>query len=86
MKISCFYRWYTMHCFIFTCVYAQGFRQKKAFIIAQGPSEDLCSDFWKMITRHKCGAVVMLSDKFEYNQVQTSGEISHGNKLLVCIG
>ena len=42
---------------------------KKAFIIAQGPSEDVCADFWKMITKHKCGAVVMLSDKLEYSKV-----------------
>ena len=30
-------------------LYVQGYKQQKAFIVAQGPMESTCRDFWKMI-------------------------------------
>ena len=47
----------------------QGYKQKKAFIIAQGPLESTCSDFWQMIHQFQCGTIVMLSSLKEYKQV-----------------
>ena len=39
----------------------QGYKQQKAFIIAQGPMDTTTRDFWKMVYDRKCGAIVMLS-------------------------
>jgi len=41
--------------------FANGYKQKKAFIIAQGPLDTTCRDFWKMVYERNCGAIVMLS-------------------------
>ena len=43
----------------------QGYKQKKAFIIAQGPMESTVRNFWKMICDRKNAVVVMLSDLVE---------------------
>ena len=47
----------------------QGYKQQKAFIIAQGPMESTCRDFWKMIYDRQCGAIVMLSRLREKGKV-----------------
>jgi protein tyrosine phosphatase len=47
----------------------QGYKQQKAFIIAQGPLKSTCRDFWKMVSDRKCGAIVMLS------QLQEEGKV-----------
>ncbi len=47
----------------------QGYKKKKAFIIAQGPLINTCGDFWQMIHQYKCKTIVMLSEVIEYNQV-----------------
>eukprot|EP00731_Ephydatia_muelleri_P019064 Em0011g1104a len=39
----------------------KGYKQQKAFIIAQGPLKTTCRDFWKMVCDRKCRAIVMLS-------------------------
>eukprot|EP00731_Ephydatia_muelleri_P019106 Em0011g1146a len=41
--------------------FVNGYKQQKAFIIAQGPLKSTCRDFWKMVCDRKCGAIVMLS-------------------------
>ncbi|KAL5486464.1 hypothetical protein EMCRGX_G018943 [Ephydatia muelleri] len=41
--------------------FVNGYKQQKAFIIAQGPLKSTCRDFWKMACDRKCGAIVMLS-------------------------
>jgi len=46
---------------IYGLIYVQGYKQQKAFIIAQGPMESTCRDFWKMICERGCGVIVMLS-------------------------
>ncbi|XP_019851757.1 PREDICTED: receptor-type tyrosine-protein phosphatase epsilon-like [Amphimedon queenslandica] len=40
--------------------YLSGYREKKAFIIAQSPMENTARDFWKMIVDYKVSAIVML--------------------------
>ena len=50
-----------------TCV--QGYKQQKAFIIAQGPMESTCRDFWKIVHDQQCGAIVMLSRLSEDGKV-----------------
>uniref|UniRef100_A0A1X7TAG7 Protein-tyrosine-phosphatase n=1 Tax=Amphimedon queenslandica TaxID=400682 RepID=A0A1X7TAG7_AMPQE len=37
-----------------------GYREKRAFIIAQSPMENTVRDFWKMIVDYKVSAIVML--------------------------
>ena len=41
--------------------FANGYKQKKAFILTQGPMNNTCRDFWKMVYERNCGAIVMLS-------------------------
>ncbi len=40
----------------------QGYKQKKAYIIAEGPMESTARNMWKVIHDRKCGAVVMLKN------------------------
>uniref|UniRef100_A0A1X7TQU1 protein-tyrosine-phosphatase n=1 Tax=Amphimedon queenslandica TaxID=400682 RepID=A0A1X7TQU1_AMPQE len=40
--------------------YLNGYREKRAFIIAQSPMENTVRDFWKMILDYKVSAIVML--------------------------
>ena len=52
------------------CMFSpQGYKQPKAFIIAQGPMSSTCEDFWKMVYDRKCGAIVMLSNLQENREV-----------------
>ena len=48
----------------------QGYKQQRAFIIAQCPMESTARDFWKMIYDRKCGVIVMLCDLVEDGEVQ----------------
>ncbi|KAL5486467.1 hypothetical protein EMCRGX_G018950 [Ephydatia muelleri] len=50
--------------------FVNGYKQQKAFIIAQGPLKSTCRDFWKMVCDRKCGAIVMLS------QLEEGGKVS----------
>ena len=47
----------------------QGYKSKKAFIIAQSPMENTVRDFWKMVTDNKVPAIVMLLDATEEHEV-----------------
>ena len=47
----------------------QGYREKKAFIIAQSPMENTVRDFWKMIVDYKVSAIVMLCGLKESGKV-----------------
>ena len=47
----------------------QGYREKKAFIIAQSPMENTVRDFWKMIVDYKVSAIVMLCGLKENGKV-----------------
>ena len=48
----------------------QGYKQRRAFIIAQSPMESTARDFWKMIYDRKCGVIVMLCDLMEDGEVK----------------
>ena len=43
----------------------QGYKHKRAFIIAQGPMQNTMRNFWKMIYDRKCAVVVMVSGLVE---------------------
>ena len=47
----------------------QGYKQKKAYIIAEGPMESTARNMLKMIHDRKCVAVVMLSHLIENGKV-----------------
>ena len=49
--------------------HVQGYKQKKAFIIAEDPMESTARNMWKVIHDRKCGAIVMLSNLMENGQV-----------------
>ena len=54
------------------CIFvSQGYKQQRAFIIAQSPMESTARDFWKMVHDRKCGVIVMLCDLVEDKQVAT---------------
>ena len=53
------------------CINIQGYKQQRAFIIAQSPMESTARDFWKMVHDRKCGVIVMLCDLVEDGQVAT---------------
>ena len=50
----------------------QGYKQRRAFIIAQSPMESTARDFWKMIYDRKCGVIVMFCDLMEDGEVISS--------------
>ena len=56
---------------ITTCMHAcmQGYKQKKAYIIAEGPMASTARNMWKLVFDRKCGVVVMLSDLVEDGMV-----------------
>ena len=62
-----------VHCIILSHV--QGYKHKKAFIIAQSPMENTVKDFWKMIVERECTVVVMLCGFEEDGEVNTSNII-----------
>ena len=47
----------------------QGYRQRNAFMITQGPMEDTVGDFWRMVWELKSAAIVMLT------QLEEDGEV-----------
>ena len=66
-----------MHGLEYSSVFLQGYKQKKAYIIAEGPMESTTRNMWKLIYDRKCGVVVMLSDLLE------DGIVSCGLKVTV---
>ena len=50
----------------------QGYKQHKAFIIAQGPLKSTVRNFWKMIYDRKSAVIVMLSDLVERGKEASS--------------
>ena len=54
----------------------QGYKQKKAYIIAEGPMESTTRNMWKVICDRKCGAIVMLSDLIENGMVYMSNRLT----------
>ena len=49
-------------------VLLQGYKHKRAFIVAEGPMQSTVRNFWKMIYEHNCAVVVMTSALIEGGQ------------------
>jgi protein tyrosine phosphatase len=47
----------------------QGYKQRRAYIAAQGPLEETVNDFWRMIMEKKSNIIVMLSGTDDSDQV-----------------
>ena len=47
----------------------QGYKQQRAFIIAQSPMQSTARDFWKMVYDRKCGVIVTLCELMEAGKV-----------------
>ena len=63
---------YVSHTLTLILTALQGYKQQRAFIIAQGPMQSTVRDFWKMVYDRKCGVIVMLSDLVEVGKVGSS--------------
>ena len=46
----------------------QGYKHKRAFIVAEGPMQSTVRNFWKMIYERNCAVVVMTSALIEGGQ------------------
>ena len=46
----------------------QGYKHKRAFIVAEGPMKSTVRNFWKMIYERNCAVVVMTSSLVEGGQ------------------
>ena len=46
----------------------QGYKHKRAFIVAEGPMKSTVRNFWKMIYERNCAVVVMTSSLIEGGQ------------------
>ena len=67
--------WASMHIHTHTHThihtYTQGYKHKRAYIIAEGPMESTARNFWKVVSDRKCGVIVMCSDFVENGEVGT---------------
>ena len=70
----------------------QGYKQKGAFIIAEGPMESTARNFWKMIYDRRSAVIVMLSDLVEGGQEASaqywpsSGSYQYGEYTVELLG
>ena len=49
-------------------IFIQGYKHKRAFIVAEGPMQSTVRNFWKMIYERNCAVVVMTSGLIEGGQ------------------
>ncbi|CAH0731592.1 unnamed protein product, partial [Brenthis ino] len=52
--------------------YVMGYKERKLFICAQGPTDTTVNDFWRMIWEHGLELIVMLTNLEEYSKVKCS--------------
>ena len=52
----------------------QGYKQRDAYIVTQGPMKNTVEDFWKMMSEYQCGCIMMLCDLIEDGQVYSTNE------------
>ncbi|CAG9569793.1 unnamed protein product [Danaus chrysippus] len=52
--------------------YVMGYKERKQFICAQGPTDTTVNDFWRMIWEHDLELIVMLTNLEEYSKVKCS--------------
>jgi len=60
----------------------KGYKQDKAFIVAQSPMENTIRDFWKMIHDRQCASIVMLCEVMEDGKVSFSAYMCNYMLLL----
>ena len=51
-------------------IYVQGYHQKAAYIVTQGPLQNTCNDFWRMIWEKQVASIVMLTKLREKGTVR----------------
>ncbi|KAH3690597.1 hypothetical protein DPMN_191926 [Dreissena polymorpha] len=74
--------------------YIHGFDQLQKFIACQGPTQEIISDFWRMIWQQNIEKVVMLTNLFEFGTLKClqywpediNGECKHGGVLIKYVG
>ena len=49
-------------------VFIQGYKHKRAFIVAEGPMQSTVRNFWKMVYDRNCAVVVMTLGLIERGQ------------------
>ncbi|KAG7296940.1 hypothetical protein JYU34_019837 [Plutella xylostella] len=52
--------------------YVMGYKERKQFICAQGPTDATVDDFWRMVWEHGLELIVMLTNLEEYSKVKCS--------------
>ena len=73
-------------------MHTQGYKQKRAFIIAQGPMHSTVRNLWKMIYDRKSAVVVMVSGLVEGGQESStqywpsSGVYQYGEYIVDLLG
>ena len=66
------------------CLPTQGYQQRDAYIVTQGPLENTVEDFWRMMWEYQCGCIVMLCQLVEDCQVCTP-TLTHCELVYVCV-
>ena len=56
---------------VITYMYHQGYYQKAAYIVTQGPLQNTCGDFWRMIWEKKIASIIMLTKLTEKETVSS---------------
>ena len=52
------------------CIHiSQGYRQQRAYVIAQSPMQSTLREFWKIVYDRRCGIIVMLNKPIESGKV-----------------
>ena len=70
----------------------QGYKRKKAFIVAEGPMQSTVRNWWKMIYEHNCAVVMMTSSLVEGGQEAStqywpdSGTVHYGEFAVDLLG
>ena len=62
--------------------HVQGYRQRNAFMITQGPMENTVEDFWRMVWELKSAAIVMLTQLEEDGEVRRSEQTTFTSRPL----
>ena len=73
-------------------IFLQGYKHKRAFMVAEGPMQSTVRNFWKMIYERNCAVVVMTSGLIEGEQEASiqywpdSGIVHYGEFAVDLLG
>ena len=59
----------------YVCIFPQGYHQKAAYIVTQGPLQNSCGDFWRLIWEKKIASIIMLTKLTEKETVSLKQSI-----------